>query len=227
MSKVKITLAVGISLMAAVGVLVLAGSPPRVVRVAVPGGLVGNAVLQATSGEIAVCQPNEVLPGGVSSIRLSMWAFYGSQVHVVAYSGSRAITEGKRGANWTSDSVTVPVKPLDHATSNVRLCFALGPNSEPIDLLGPPTPAQDGAVVLKSAKLTANAAVGEERPLGGRIGLEYLSAGRRSWWSRILSVARRTGLGRAYSGTWIALLIAVLMAAVGVLAVRLTLRELP
>ncbi len=35
------------------------------------------------------------------------------------------------------------------------------------------------------------------------------------------------GLGRSYAGTWIALLVAALMAAVGVLAIRLTWRELP
>ncbi len=35
------------------------------------------------------------------------------------------------------------------------------------------------------------------------------------------------GLGRSYTGTWIAFLVAALMAAVGVLAVRLSLRVLP
>jgi hypothetical protein len=40
-------------------------------------------------------------------------------------------------------------------------------------------------------------------------------------------VAKHLGLGRSYSGTWIAFLLAALMAAVGVLAIRQTLRELP
>jgi hypothetical protein len=40
-------------------------------------------------------------------------------------------------------------------------------------------------------------------------------------------VAQHMGLGRAYTGTWIALLVAALMAAVGALAIRLTLRTLP
>jgi hypothetical protein len=228
MRNVKVTLAVGIALMVAVGAVTLTRSPPRVVRVGVPGGLgEGNLILAITASDISVCQANEVLPGGVSGIRLALWAFYGSQVHVRVYSGSQILTEGRRGADWTSDSVTVPVKPVDHATSHVQVCFALGPNSEPVILLGAPAPVQALASASKGGTPTPAAAASEGQRLRGRVGVEYLAAGRGSWWSRALSVARHMGLGRAFSGTWIALLVAALMAAVGVLAVRLTLRELP
>ena len=54
---------------------------------------------------------------------------------------------------------------------------------------------------------------------------EYLAAGNRSWWSRILEVARHMGLGHALTGTWVVGLIAALMVAVGGLAIRVALRE--
>jgi hypothetical protein len=97
----------------------------------------------------------------------------------------------------------------------VTLCVAVGPNSEPIFIFGREAPQREAAV-----------ATGEGR-LRGRMGVEYLTAGRRSWWSRILPVARHMGLGHALSGTWVVLLIAALVGAVGLLAMRLTLRELP
>jgi hypothetical protein len=226
-SKVKVTLAAGIALLAVVGAVTLTRSPPRVVHVGVPGGDTGNGVLAITPGTLAVCQPNEVLPAGVSGIRLALWAFYGAHVHVRVYSGSRILTEGSRGPDWTSDSVTVPVKPLDHSTSAVKLCFGIGPNSQPIILLGSPRPAREAASASALSSPTPKAAASEKELLRGKIGVEYLGAGQGSWWSRALSVARHMGLGRSYSGTWIALLLAALMAAVGVLAIRLTLRELP
>jgi hypothetical protein len=227
MSNVKITLVAGIALILVVGAVVLTRSPPRVVRVGAPGGIVGNGILHITTSSAAVCQPNEVLPSGVSSIRLAVWGFFGAPVHLVAYSGSRVLTEGTRGADWTSDSVTVPVKPVSRTTSNVRLCFTLAPNTEPLFVIGAPAPAQEPAVALTSPRLTPVVAASDEQSLGGRMGIEYLSGGQGSWWSRVLSVARHMGFGRAFSGTWIALLTAALMAAVGVLAVRLALRELP
>lgn len=222
MTNVGITLAAGIALIAAAVVLTLTRSPPPVVGASASPI---TALLGHVRGDISVCQANEVLPASVSGIRLSMWAFLGWDMHVAAYQGSRVLTEGRRGADWTSDSVTVPVKPLDHATSNVALCFAIGPNSEPALILGTRTPPREAAVVLRSA--TPRPGGASKGRLPGRVGVEYLAAGRGSWWSRAQSVARRMGLGRSFSGTWIAVLIAALIAGVGVLAVRLTLRELP
>ncbi|HYM54206.1 MAG TPA: hypothetical protein VES97_02505 [Solirubrobacteraceae bacterium] len=223
MRKVEVTLAAGIALLVAVGALVLTRSPPRVVRVASPA----SAELVSTTGEATVCQENEVLPAHVSGIRLSLVVAYGSNVHVIAYSGRRVLTEGRRGPDWTSNSVTVPVKRVSHTTSHVTLCFAIGPNSEPVIIAGIYTPPRESAVLLGTATPTAQAAASGGRPLNGRVGVEYLAAGQGSWWSRALSVARHVGIGRAFSGTWIALLIAALMAAVGILAVRLAWRELP
>ncbi len=61
--------------------------------------------------------------------------------------------------------------------------------------------------------------------LPGRIAVEYVRAGSSSWWSLVPSVARRMGLGRAWAGTWVAAMVALLMVTGIVLASWLTLRE--
>jgi hypothetical protein len=230
MRKVTVTLAVGIALLVLAIAVTLTRAPPRVVR-AVAQELVGRGEHQPidfTVGDIAICQAGEVLPAGVSGIRLSMRAIYGAQVQVVVYGGSRVLAEGRREADWTGQSVTVPVEPLDRASSDVKLCFAVGPNSEPVAVLGAAAPKRAAATLLTSRKIRPAAATTIDAvPLGGRAGVEYLAAGQGSWWSRLSSVAGHMGLGRAYGGAWIALLVAALMAGVGVLAVRLTARELP
>jgi hypothetical protein len=210
-NDIKLTLGLGVAVMVAVGAFTLTRSPPRVVRTSSRGG----SLFIHTVGDRELCQANEVLPAAVSAIRLSLVAFYGSRVRVMVSSGSRLLTEGRRGPEWTGGSVTVPVAPLNLLASHVKLCVELGPNSEPIDFTGVKTSARDSAVWRGG------------QPLGGRVGVEYLAAGRGSWWSRILPVARHMGIGHALSGTWVALLTAVLVAALGLLAMRLILRELP
>jgi hypothetical protein len=230
MRKVTVTFAVGIALLVLAIAVTLTRAPPHVVR-AVGQEYVGRGEHQPidfTVGDIAICQEGEVLPASVSGIRLSMRAIYGARVQVVVYGGSRVLAEGRRGADWTGQSVTVPVEPLDRASSDVKLCFAVGPNSEPVAVLGAAAPKREVATFVMSRKIRPAAATTIDAvPLGGRVGVEYLAAGHGSWWSRLSSVAGHMGLGRAYSGAWIALLVAALMAGVGVLAVRLTARELP
>jgi hypothetical protein len=208
---VKVTLCVGVALLVLAGALTLTRSPPHVVRVG--AGATGSG--PAFAGDQEICQPNEVLPAGVSAIRLAVGAYFGSPIHVKVTSGLQVLTEGDRGPTWTGTSVTVPVTPLRYSASHVKLCIDVGPNSELIFIKGVASPVRETAVL------------GNGQAIGGRIGVEYLAAGQGSWWSRILTVARHMGLGRAFSGTWVALLVAALMAAVGVLAVSFTLRELP
>jgi hypothetical protein len=221
MRNVTVTLVVGIALLALVGAVTLTRSPPRVLRVAGRP----ETVVAHLAGDIAFCQGNEVLPAGVSAIRLSTWAFLGYDVHVRLYRGTRVLAEGHRGANWTSDSVTIPVRALPYASPEVTLCFSIGPNTEPVIILGTLEPTRQAAILLRGPALTPAATTNEALP--GRVAVEYVAAGRGSWWSRAGSVAAHMGLGRAFSGTWITFLIFALMLAVGALAVRLTWRELP
>jgi hypothetical protein len=204
-------LAVSLALTIAMVALTLTRSPLRVLRV----GAQERAELATTVGAAAVCQANEVLPAGVTAIRLIMEAQFGPSLLVRAYSGSRLLTEGRRAADWTGGSVTVGVKPVNHTVTHVKLCFKVLANSELIDVVGAKTSAREAAVSPTG------------QALGGRFSVEYLAPAGGSWWSRALSVARRMGLGHALSGTRVALLVAALMAAVAFLALWLALRALP
>ena len=207
---VRVTIVVGLALLAGVCAYALTRSPSQVVR----SGPKVEGLVGLTPADSEFCQAGELLPADVSAIRMSLAAYFGAQLRLTAVSSSGLIAEGRRGPEWTGTSVTIPVKPLRHATSPVTLCVDIAPSSEPIYVFGTPTAPQEAAT----------ASVGNQPT--GRIDVEYLSAGQGSWWSRISTVANHMGLGRVFSGTWIVLLIAAMVAAVGVLAIRLTLREL-
>jgi hypothetical protein len=206
---IKLTFAVGGVLLVIVCAYVLTRSPLKVLRAGAPP----RVVLTAFYANGEACQPNEVLPAHASAVRLSLVAYVAAPIHVTAYSGSQVLTQGSRGADWTGTSVTVPVKPLNYSASDVTLCFSLSPNSQAIYLFGSEVPAAEAMRISTGQQIPA------------KLDVEYLAVAKGSWWSRILPVARRMGLGRAFSGTWIVLLIAALVAAVAALAGRLTLRE--
>ena len=226
----KITIALGLVVLAVVGAITLMDAPPRVVR-SVGRELVGrgeNAPIGFTTSHLVVCQTNEALPAGVVGVRLWMRAFYGTPVHLALDHGSHILATGAHSAAWTGQSVTVPVTPLSYEVANVALCFAIGPNSEPVTILGASAPARLRAVAARSGNLSEpGIGVTEGEPLTGRTEsntwLPVTARGGRVSWA----VARRMGLGRAVTGTWIALLAAVLMAVTATLAIRQALRELP
>jgi hypothetical protein len=207
---VRPALAGGLALLLAAICLTLTGAPARV--------LSNNAV--ALSGEVGalhgprtVCQPEGALPAGISAVRLTLESVIGPQVSLAASSQGRIVLSGARGSGWTGADVTVPVDPGDAGGPGTTLCVTVGQGREPVLMLG-------------SGSGPALAATGDGTALGGRVRVEYLGAGRRSWWSLALPVARRLGLGRAPSGTWVAGLILALMAAVAALASWLLVREL-
>ncbi len=207
----KPTIAVSLVLVATLGIITLAQAPTRVVRTS-PHGV---EVVTAGVGDTAVCQSGEVLPAGVSAIRIWLEADIGPPVRVRVYSRGRLLTEGRRGAGWTASAVTVPVAALSRTASNIKVCFAAKPNSERLQLYGINTPARDAATTTKG------------HPLAGRMTIEYMAPGSGSWFSRAFVLARHMGIGRAVSGTWLALLVATLMAGVLVVAARTAWRELP
>ena len=140
----------------------------------------------------------------------------------------RGIRLEPRKPEEEGQGLTVRVKPLDHATSQVKLCIAFEPNSQLLQLFGRPASPRNTALAYRSkTKLTATAPSGQAAALNGRLRVAYLAAGRGSWWGRVSSVATDMGLGHFISGKWVALLAAALMAAVAALALRLTLREQP
>jgi hypothetical protein len=71
----------------------------------------------------------------------------------------------------------------------------------------------------------ALAATVNGKPLRGRLRIEYLARGHRSWLSLAKHVARRLGLARTPSGTWIVLPLVAMMAIAVALGGWLLMRE--
>jgi hypothetical protein len=209
MRSVRIALASGLGLIAIAIGLVLAHSP---MSIASTNGILSEKWI-ATGGSLTYCQAPELLPRGTSAIRLSLSAFTGPRVAVVVTSGGREITGGERGSGWTGRVVTIPVKPLPRAVSKVTVCTSPLSHNETLTMFGATTPH------------TIAARLGPH-VLPGRMRIEYLRAGERSWASMARSIMRRMGLGRAGGGSWIVLLALVLLATVVALTARLVLKEL-
>ncbi len=209
--RVTLALGVGLALTAVAVAVTLSGSPTTLAGTnSVPFmGEVAN-----TNGDASACQAGETLPAGTSAIRLSLEAVIAPSVSVQAVSGERVVARGVRGSGWTGGTVTVPVRPVvGRAVHNVTICFKLGPTREIVTIEGQLTKP-------------AVAARGEGAALPGRMRIEYVRAGHSSWWSLALPTARRLGLGRAWAGSWVALLLATLMGAVVALCSWVLLREL-
>jgi hypothetical protein len=193
---VRVALALGLALLALAGALVIAKAPARVVATNSIKPRVNLSHLR--QGEKA-CQGGEALPKGTSAVRLDVVSVVGPSVTVSASEGGRVLSEGTRGSGWTGAAVTVPVAPLAHAARDATLCLSIGPTREVLTMIGGLSPT--AGIVLNGDVQTR-----------GRVGVEYLAPGKRSWWSLALSVARHMGLGRAPSGTWVALAVALVMA---------------
>jgi hypothetical protein len=211
MSGARIGLAVGLVLSAIAVVIVLSGSPP--VLAGTNGVIpVPYPPLTSVPGGGGGCQANETVPASTSAVRLSLEASAGPRVSVAVLSGGRVIARGASVQGWLGRVVTVPIAPLERTVRRATVCFSFRSAEERVSLLGVRTPPR-------------NAARSGPRVLPGRIAVEYVQAGSSSWWSLAPSVARRMGLGRAWAGTWVAAMVALLMATGIVLASWLTLRE--
>jgi hypothetical protein len=203
--RVVVAMSVGLALIAVAVALVLSGGPVRVLGT--NSFTAGHTAVLIPSGE-GTCQGDEVLPRGTAALRLELEAPIGPEVGVTVLSGRHVIARGTHGAGWTGGDVTVPIAQIRRTTPRVDVCFTLGHTREHVLMVGRLAPRSE---------LTA---------LQVRMGVEYLAPADRSWWSSAQSVARRIGLGRAPAGTWVALLLLALMAAVTTLASCLCIREL-
>jgi hypothetical protein len=222
--RTRISLAVGLTLTAlAIGVA-LSRSPPVVART---NGVTVEGTLRAMTSAGEVCQEQELLPPATIAIRTSLEALSGPRVVVRVRRDGELLTSGERGSAWTRQNVTIPVRSLAHAVPRVSVCFALAPKDETVDLDGGrsahPLVAAGAARVGGSTATLYLPPVA--RPLSSAIRIEYLRAGDRSWLSQAMQVARRMGLGRAPSGTWLVLVVLVAMALLVVLVSWLLLRR--
>jgi len=207
--SVRVTLAVGLTLLVTAILVVLSGSPPTVVGT---NSIHANRAVEYAKGGSSRCQPSGTIPGGTTAIRISASANTGPRVTLKALSGPLLITDGERDAGWGVDeTVTVPVKRVPQTIPNAIICIAFGAAIEPIQINGATVQTRTGTGEIASAVL---------------LRLEYLRPGNASWWSLASSVAGRMGRGHAPGGAWIVFLLIALMIAVATLASRLILREL-
>jgi hypothetical protein len=196
-----------------VGVAVaLAHAPMSVARVNRAASSAEAAIAHATAGA-DYCQAQEALPAHTSLIRVSLQASIGPRVALSVSSNGRTIASGVQGSAWTGAVVSVPVRPLADAVSDVTVCVSFHAHDELLTLYGKPVPGLPAT------------SDGEGR-LPGSMRIEYLRAGARSWASMLSSIVSRMGLGRAFEGDAIASLVFALLAAIAILTSTLVAREL-
>ena len=120
----------------------------------------------------------------------------------------RTITGGEAESAWTGWVVAVPVRPLARTVRDAGVCASFAVHDETVEVFGTRAPA-------------ALAAHAGRRALPGRLSIEYLRPGARSWATLASTVVRNMGFGRAHGGAWIVLLALALLAAVVALSARL------
>jgi hypothetical protein len=209
--RIRLVLAAGLAA-AVIGNLASLLHAPSVV-VATHEAPVTTQLALASENE-RTCQAGETLPADTSAIALTLEAVTGPLVNVEVLAGRQLITSGTRGTAWYGTEVTVPVKPLRHAYSHVRVCFLLHDLTGVVPIRGEYT----------TPKLAARSS---EATLPGRVRISYLSKANSSWLAQAGSVITHMGFGRAASGSWIVFPIVLLMVAAIALGCRLILRELP
>jgi hypothetical protein len=207
--QVAITLALGFILITAALGVILLRSPDDVistnaVTVTQPLGLFGR--------HANVCQASERLPASTKALRISLIGFFSPSVAVTVSHGGQFAASGRHNAGWFGGSLTLPLRPAVKTPLDATICLTRGPGGLPIELAG------DAAAPALAA--TVN---GQTSP--GRMRIEYLRSGHRSWLSLARHVARRVGLGRSPSGTWIVLPLLAMMAIATALGAWLLLRE--
>jgi hypothetical protein len=205
-----VVVSVGLAITAATLVVVLSESPPRVLATTSPAT---EEVAVSDVGYLAACQANETLPRGTTAIRISLAAFIGPPVKVTIVSHGHKIAAGGHESAWSGQDVTVPLREVSRTVPAVTVCFATVPLRDELIAYGRRTGKATAAYTSTGAALP------------GRVSIEYLGAGGTSWLSLITTVARHMGLGRGWSGTWVALLVAMLTLAASALAYALLLRE--
>jgi hypothetical protein len=212
MRSVKVVLVAGLTLVAVAIGLTLARSPKSVAATNKPDGQQESAI-SSTRRRTSYCQAGETLPAGTSAIRISLAASIGPRVSLFASAGGHVITSGEQDSGWTGSVIAVPVRPLSHTVAGVTICASLTPAHETVVLSGEHTRA---AIAAHESGL----------PTQGRMWIEYLRPGTRSWASLASSVVRNMGFGRAWPGSGIVLVALLLLAAVAILATRLVLTEM-
>jgi hypothetical protein len=206
----RAALIAGLLVIAAGVGLTLSGSP---LVAAASNGVAEQTEVTIFYADSTVCQSGENIPRGTAAIRMSIVMAIGGALTLDVRAGSRTITTGSVPAGWRGFVVTIPVKRVRRAATEARVCVTLSPTSEPAGIIGANTSA-----------ITAATVNGRHAP--GRLRIEYLRPAAASWWSMLVPVARRMGLGRAWSGTGVSLLVLAIMSVVVLATASLLFRKL-
>jgi hypothetical protein len=203
---VRLALAAGLAVTAVALAFVL--TRPPLTAVAGSNGIPAEqAVGFIGGGDVVVCQGGGTVPEGTEAIRVSLSANTGPRVGIKVLSGSTVVTEGEEPSGWGVDEIlTVPVRRVGRTIAEARVCTTIGLVVEPVQVNGTRVRTAGGgrAVWLR---------------------MEYLRPGPRSWLSLAASIASRMGIAHAPGGPRVAWVTIAVMLAVGLLAVRLVLRE--
>lgn len=210
-SRVAITLALGLTLIAAALIVVVLQSPDEVIS---SNSTIVTTELGLFREHTVVCQEAERIPAAAAAVRVSLGAVAhpGPAVFVSFSDKGHIVATGHRASGWLGDSLALPLTRRVTTLSDTTICLTRGPATLPVELAGDVAPSASAATVNGKA-------------LPGRLRVEYLRRGQRSWLSLAEHVARRLGLGRSPAGTWIVLPLLAMMAAAITLGVWLLMRE--
>lgn len=162
--------------------------------------------LAAAPEHATICQAQERIPSGTAAVRVALTGGGGPapQVRAIISSGGVVQAAGGAGARWDAhETLLVPLASPLRADVTGTICVALAPA---------PGAAERYKLGGWEYTLLPHATI-DGRATPGRLHLEYLAAGTRSWWSFASTVARRIERGHAWSGASVALLLALLMIA--------------
>jgi hypothetical protein len=175
--RIRATIAIGFALIiVAVGVG-LARSP--LVRAGTDGTPLSGEV-GATSVPTTICQGEETVPAGTTTIRLSMLSLLGPRIKLVARAGGQVVSTGQIGYGWTGSVVSIPVSRVRGTHSHASICATLAKRRQLVNVRGMNTQI--------SPAINGNA------PMTGRMNIEYLRPDNKSWLSLVTPTARRIGL---------------------------------
>src|SRR5271168_3967192 len=109
MHEARVALVVGLGFVVLALGVVLYHSPATITRT---NGLAADVPLGHVDGATRLCQRGEELPRDTSAIVASLSAFHGPHLEAEVLTGTRTVTEGALGSDWTGRTATIPVRPL-------------------------------------------------------------------------------------------------------------------
>ena len=211
-SAPRFALGCGLLLIAALFVLEMSGSAPRMAG----SDRIADPVFAATvPGGGVLCQAVQPPPSDTARVQL-LAASNGHPLPPLQFrflsAAGQDVADGDVAVPGPQSRVTIALTRRGDWASITRACLHVGGRT-PVMIGGEQTPA--GTVVVD----------GKHQP--AVLGLVYLRRGSESWWQLLPTLARRFGLGKAsLFGTWTLPVLALGFVALSAATIRLLWREL-